>query len=309
MTEIATTCGFDPLMGWNDFVTFGALTDLRDGDVECREGRQMVFRDPDDIAALALTDSTALVLPEVLALAPTSLHGRRSGATTSSPACSSWTVAVGCCCRNATSTRASTPRSGDCPAATSIPARTSRPVRTVSWRRRRGSVSPPVRSSSSASSSWTTGEPYGTFDRMQVFAAATDLADADIECHEGRRIVFVEPERARGLDLSSAAADIVPAFLDSDHYRRLTRSGPHSAGEPMTFTVHPVPGPGAEDVVVTPDGDVYTGTEDGSIFRLSPDGQRVERVAQTGGRPLGLELFADGDLLVCDAHRGLLVVH
>ncbi|KRF36005.1 SMP-30/gluconolactonase/LRE family protein [Nocardioides sp. Soil805] len=77
----------------------------------------------------------------------------------------------------------------------------------------------------------------------------------------------------------------------------------------MTFTVHPVPGPGAEDVVVAPDGHVYTGTEDGSIFRLSPDGQRVERVAQTGGRPLGLELFADGDLLVCDAHRGLLVVH
>ncbi|KRF37713.1 hypothetical protein ASG94_00465 [Nocardioides sp. Soil805] len=67
---------------------------------------------------------------------------------------------------------------------------------------------------------------YGTFDRMQVFAAATDLADADIECHEGRRIVFVEPERARGLDLSSAAADIVPAFLDSDVYRRLTRPVP-----------------------------------------------------------------------------------
>ncbi|WP_107774543.1 SMP-30/gluconolactonase/LRE family protein [Nocardioides sediminis] len=77
----------------------------------------------------------------------------------------------------------------------------------------------------------------------------------------------------------------------------------------MTFTVHPVPGPGAEDVVVTPDGHVYTGTEDGSIFRLSPDGQEIRRVAHTGGRPLGLELFEDGDLLVCDARRGLLVVH
>ncbi|WP_457207746.1 NUDIX domain-containing protein [Nocardioides sp. P5_C9_2] len=65
---------------------------------------------------------------------------------------------------------------------------------------------------------------YGTFDRMQVFAAATGLTDGDIECNEGRRIVFVEPQRARGLDLSSAAADIVPAFLDSDLYRRLTDS-------------------------------------------------------------------------------------
>jgi sugar lactone lactonase YvrE len=77
----------------------------------------------------------------------------------------------------------------------------------------------------------------------------------------------------------------------------------------MTFTVHPVPGAGAEDVVVAPDGHVLTGTEDGSIFRLSPDGQRVERVAHTAGRPLGLELLPDGDLLVCDARRGLLVVH
>ena len=77
----------------------------------------------------------------------------------------------------------------------------------------------------------------------------------------------------------------------------------------MTFTVHPVPGPGAEDVVVTPDGHVYTGTGDGSVFRLSRDGQQVRRVAHTGGRPMGLELFEDGDLLVCDASRGLLVVH
>ncbi|MEZ5095272.1 MAG: hypothetical protein R2731_03640 [Nocardioides sp.] len=35
-------------------------------------------------------------------------------------------------------------------------------------------------------------------------------------------------------------------------------------------------------------GAVYTGTEDGSIFRVSHDGQRIERVARTQGRPLGL---------------------
>jgi sugar lactone lactonase YvrE len=76
------------------------------------------------------------------------------------------------------------------------------------------------------------------------------------------------------------------------------------------FTVIPVPGPGAEDVVVgtsgADEGAVFTGTEDGSIFRISPDGQKVDRVAQTGGRPLGLELDGDGRLLVCDAHRGVL---
>jgi 8-oxo-dGTP pyrophosphatase MutT (NUDIX family) len=64
-------------------------------------------------------------------------------------------------------------------------------------------------------------EAYGTHDRMRVYAAATDLTDADITCHEGRQIVFVEPTRARGLDLSHAAADVVPAFLDSDLYHHL----------------------------------------------------------------------------------------
>lgn len=77
----------------------------------------------------------------------------------------------------------------------------------------------------------------------------------------------------------------------------------------MTFTVHPVPGMGAEDVVVTPEGIVYTGTEDGSLWRLDPATGNVTLVAHTGGRPLGIELFDDGDLLVCDARLGLLVVN
>lgn len=69
----------------------------------------------------------------------------------------------------------------------------------------------------------------------------------------------------------------------------------------------PVPGHGAEDVVVADDGTVYTGTADGQVHAISPDGtSRV--VGDTGGRPLGLELLADGRLLVCDAHHGLLAL-
>ena len=77
----------------------------------------------------------------------------------------------------------------------------------------------------------------------------------------------------------------------------------------MTFTVHHLPGAGAEDVVVAADGCVFTGTDNGAILRLSPDGRRTDRIAHTRGRPLGLELFENGDLLVCDADAGLLVVH
>jgi len=79
-----------------------------------------------------------------------------------------------------------------------------------------------------------------------------------------------------------------------------------------SFTVVPVPGPGAEDVVVAtsgPDeGSVFTGTEDGAVFRVSRDGARIDRVAHTGGRPLGIEVAPDGRLLICDAHKGLLWV-
>ena len=77
-------------------------------------------------------------------------------------------------------------------------------------------------------------------------------------------------------------------------------------------TVMPVPGRGAEDVVVAThgpyEGFVFTGTEDGAIWRVSPDGAKIDRVADTAGRPLGIEIDLDGRLLVCDAHRGLLRV-
>jgi len=73
----------------------------------------------------------------------------------------------------------------------------------------------------------------------------------------------------------------------------------------------PVPaGHGPEDVVVDPDGRIVTGTEDGRIWRF-PAGARAGAVpqplAETGGRPLGIEIDPrDGSLIVCDAYRGLL---
>ncbi|MDC0768990.1 SMP-30/gluconolactonase/LRE family protein [Streptomyces sp. HD] len=71
-------------------------------------------------------------------------------------------------------------------------------------------------------------------------------------------------------------------------------------------------GRGPEDVVADARGRVLTGVEDGRILRvdglMEPSAARVEVLADTGGRPLGLELLPDGDLLVCDAERGLLRV-
>lgn len=60
---------------------------------------------------------------------------------------------------------------------------------------------------------------------------------------------------------------------------------------------------GPEDVAVGPDGELYTGTENGSLLRITTGGN-VSTVANVGGRPLGIERYGD-DLLVCNADLGL----
>lgn len=70
----------------------------------------------------------------------------------------------------------------------------------------------------------------------------------------------------------------------------------------------PVPGTGPEDVVLDAEGRLFTGLADGRILEVGPPGTSPRQVANTGGRPLGIELMADGRLLVCDAYRGLLAV-
>lgn len=74
------------------------------------------------------------------------------------------------------------------------------------------------------------------------------------------------------------------------------------------LTLYPVPGHGTEDVVVAADGTVYTGTLGGDVLALDPATGQTRAVGNTGGRPLGIELLADGRLLVADAHHGLLAL-
>ncbi len=77
---------------------------------------------------------------------------------------------------------------------------------------------------------------------------------------------------------------------------------------PAEITLLPIPGGEPEDVVVDADGCLWTGSLDGSIVTLQPDGSRPRTVGNTGGRPLGLAFARDGRLLVCDSPRGLLAM-
>lgn len=69
---------------------------------------------------------------------------------------------------------------------------------------------------------------------------------------------------------------------------------------------------GPEDVVVDPCGRVVSGSEDGRLWWWpvdAPPGTLPRPLADTGGRPLGVEVDPrDGSLVVCDAYRGLLRV-
>lgn len=75
------------------------------------------------------------------------------------------------------------------------------------------------------------------------------------------------------------------------------------------LTVIALPGFAPEDVVVDGRGSVYTGVDDGRIFRIAADTGSASLVGDTGGRPLGLTVARDGRLLICDSHRGLLALN
>jgi sugar lactone lactonase YvrE len=91
-------------------------------------------------------------------------------------------------------------------------------------------------------------------------------------------------------------------------------AAPARAREPRSAVPLPplrhldVVGVGPEDVLLDASGNVLTAVADGRVLRLSPDGRHVEVLADTGGRPLGLEWLPDGTLLICDARRGLLTL-
>ena len=58
-----------------------------------------------------------------------------------------------------------------------------------------------------------------------------------------------------------------------------------------------------EGVAVAYDGTVYAGGEAGQVYRISPDGRKVEIIANTGGFCLGLTLDQQDNLYICDCKR------
>ncbi len=90
-------------------------------------------------------------------------------------------------------------------------------------------------------------------------------------------------------------------------YQHATEKPDSCTPDTRTLRRIEVPAMGAEDVVIDAHGNAWTGTSEGSIFRVTPSGS-VVHVGKTGGRPLGIELYGQDRLLIADALQGLLTM-
>jgi sugar lactone lactonase YvrE len=65
---------------------------------------------------------------------------------------------------------------------------------------------------------------------------------------------------------------------------------------------------GPEHIAFGPDGKLYTTVASGNILRMNGDGSNQEVFANTGGRILGFDFDALGNLVAADAVKGLLSI-
>ena len=65
---------------------------------------------------------------------------------------------------------------------------------------------------------------------------------------------------------------------------------------------------GPEHILFGPDGKLYTTVASGNILRMHADGTAQEVFANTGGRVLGFDLDAKGNLIAAEAVKGLLSI-
>lgn len=86
--------------------------------------------------------------------------------------------------------------------------------------------------------------------------------------------------------------------------------GPHAVNQKLSGLQQWALGSGQEgpEFIAAHEGVLYTGLGNGDILKINADGQQPEVIVNTSGRPLGLDVDAQGRLLVADAMKGLLRV-
>jgi YD repeat-containing protein len=86
--------------------------------------------------------------------------------------------------------------------------------------------------------------------------------------------------------------------------------GPHAVNTKLTnlkmISIGTEIGP--EHIAIGKDGKLYTTVASGNILRMNPDGSALEVFVNTGGRVLGFDFDASGNLIAADSNKGLLSI-
>jgi ADP-ribose pyrophosphatase YjhB (NUDIX family) len=196
---------------------FVAPTELGNGDVDCREGRQIVFVDPASVRELPLVHSTELVLETLETWAadhtPTPPADARGFAGVILVDRRGWILLQ---------ERDEHPRiDPDCWGLSGGHLEGDEQPLSGALRElaeETGVHLDPEELHEVGAFANDHRASHGTWDRMWVYAAAVNLTDDDIDCREGRQIVFVDPDTTADLRVTKGAEAIIPAFLRSDVY-------------------------------------------------------------------------------------------
>jgi 8-oxo-dGTP pyrophosphatase MutT (NUDIX family) len=197
-----------------------AGVDLTDTDVECHEGRQIVFVDPASIGDLPLTRSAQQALPDLLGSDMVrELRWAAHGLT--SYACVALVDARGWILLQERDEHAPV-----APEAWSFPGGGLEAQESYADAARRElleetGVQVGADELHLVGSYEITSSAEGPAATFEVWAARTDLVDDQVECHEGRQMTFVDPATTAGLPMARATALVLPDFLQSDLYRKL----------------------------------------------------------------------------------------
>jgi len=210
----------DPCGGVDTYELFVAYADVSDADVTCGEGRQMVFVDADAVFDRPLLTAAAMQLPDLF---DSVAHRERFGGTPSRRFASVGLVAPGgaLLMQERDDDPILDPGRWGLPGGHLDDGETFLEGAVRELAEETGVTLPPETLTLVAEARVDHTDVYGSHDRMRFFVAGTDLGDADVECREGRQMVFIEGDSVAELPLTRSAGAVVPGFLQSDLYARL----------------------------------------------------------------------------------------
>jgi len=221
LTSLGRTCFHSDACGGVDtYELFAAYAEVSDAEVTCGEGRQMVFVDPDAVFDRPLLTAATMQLPDLFDSAD---YRERFGGRPSRRFASVGLVAPdgAVLMQERDDHPILDPGRWGLPGGHLDDGESFLDGAVRELAEETGVRLAPEALTLVAEARVDHTDVYGSHDRVRFFAAPTDLGDDDVECREGRQMVFVDAATVPELPLTRSAVAVVPGFLRSDLYARL----------------------------------------------------------------------------------------